>query len=416
MAVAWRMQKQKRTRVLIYGINYAPEPLGVGRYSGELGAYLARHDFNVDALTAVPHYPGWAVRDNYRNAYSVEQIENVRVIRCPIYLNKRMRGVWRLLAPLSFAISSAPIAAWHILTKKPDVVLCVEPTLFSAPTALIAGWMTGARRVLHVQDLEVDAAFAVGHIGGNFLKRCALFLERIVLTSFDQVITISNQMRSGLQRKGVESSRLILIRNWVDFGKIKPLADVTQYRAELGIQPDLFVVLYSGNIGLKQALPVLLEAAKHLVTNASLAFVISGDGPEKSNLMQIYGHLPNVRFLPTQPEDRLCELLNVADVHVLPQLPGTTGLVLPSKLGGMLASGKPCIVMTDPDTEMYDFVSGQAIILPQGDSLSLAATLEALLKREIRFARTVSRLDELDAGNNLEQFKRALGLPVLANE
>ena len=366
-------------RVFIYGINYSPEPTGVGRYTGEIGEYLAGQGLEIDVVTAVPHYPGWAVRGNYRNRYSVERGTRVRVTRCPLLLKAEMRGAWRMLAPLSFAVTSGPIAIWRILTERPDTVLCIEPTLFSAPAALLAAKLVGARTVLHVQDLEIDAAFAVGHLRGGMLQKFATMVERSVLRAFDAIVTISNRMQQNLELKGVTRQRLSLVRNWVDLEKVKPLNGSPAYRRELGLADETFVVLYAGNIGPKQALPIVLDAAERLVAESKLLFVIAGDGPEKKHLMARYGHLPSVRFLPVQPEARLCELLNLADVHVLPQDRGAVDLVLPSKLGGMLASGKPCIVMAEPGTELFDFLGDGAIILPPGDSAVLADVIERVV-------------------------------------
>src|SRR5665213_1783496 len=190
-------------RVLIYGINYAPEPIGVGRYTGEIGTYLLGLGVRVEVVTAVPHYPGWAVRDSYPNRYLVENICRARVTRCPLLLNEDMRGIWRMIAPLSFAITSAPVALWRIVTTHPDTVLCVEPTLFAAPAALLGARLVGARAALHVQDLEIDAAFAVKHLRGRLLQRLALLLERWILRRFDNVITISDRMVEKLIQKSV---------------------------------------------------------------------------------------------------------------------------------------------------------------------------------------------------------------------
>lgn len=103
-----------------------------------------------------------------------------------------------------------------------------------------------------------------------------------------------------------------------------------------------------------------------------ILFVVADDGPEKSRLVARYDHLRNVRFLPVQSAERLSELFNLADVHVLPQDCGVANLVLPSKLGGMLASGKDCIVMADPGAELYEFLKGSVTLLPPGDAQILA--------------------------------------------
>lgn len=400
-------------RVFIYGINYAPEPIGVGRYTGEIGAYLVGQGIEVEVVTAVPHYPGWAVRDGYRNRFSVERLAGARVTRCPILLKTEMRGIWRAIAPFTFALTSAPVAIWRILKTRPDTVLCVEPTLLSVPAALFAAKIVGARTVLHVQDLEIDAAFAVGHLRGHVVRKIAIMVERAILRAFDAVVTISSRMQSHLESKGIAPQRLNLVRNWVDLEKIKPLNGVSSYREELGIPTESFVALYAGNIGPKQALPIVLEAATHLMNETKVIFVIVGDGPEKSRLLRQYGHLPNVRFLPVQPEARLCELLNFANVHLLPQDRGAADLVLPSKLGGMLASERPCIVMADKGTELCEFLGTGAITLPPGNSQALVEAIKKIFHTPncIDVSRNRVRVATLDAKKNLSMFRAILVHP-----
>lgn len=363
-------------RILVYGMNYAPEFAGVGKYTGEIAEHFSAEGAEVSVITTPPHYPGWKVRAEYRNWYSCLIENNVRVIRCPLLLREKMQGIWRLLAPVTFALSSAPIVFWKILTRRPHVVFLVEPTLLAAPMALLASKIVGARTILHVQDLEVDAAFAVGHLAGKkLLKRVGYAFERFCLKHLDQVVTISNRMADKLEEKGVDRKRLLVVRNWVDLDSIYPLEGPSPYRAELGYKDDDFIVLYSGNIGAKQGLSVLLEAASLVSDQERIRFVIAGEGPAKQDLMARYGHLTNVRFLPFQPQARLNEFLSLADLHALTQDPDAADLVLPSKLGGMLASGKPVLVTSAPGTELAEFVEGAAIVVAPGDAALLAESL-----------------------------------------
>jgi colanic acid biosynthesis glycosyl transferase WcaI len=366
-------------RILIYGMNYAPELAGVGKYTGEIAEYLADEGADVTVVTTPPHYPGWAVQDGFRNRYSSTIENGVRVLRTPLLLRRKMKGVWRLLAPLSFAASSAPVVFWQILRHRPETVFCVEPTLFASPVAQLAARLVGARTVLHVQDLEVDAAFAVGHLGAlGFLKTLGYAFERFTLKRFDKVITISNRMAEKLIDKGVKSQNMALVRNWVDLSHIYPMTEESPYRAELGFTKDDFVVLYSGNIGAKQGLTVLLDAAEQLKGETSIHFVIAGEGPLKDELQARYGTLPNLRFLPFQPYARLNEFLNMADLHALPQDKGAADLVLPSKLGGMLASGKPVLVTAEEGTELAEFAREVAIVVPPGDVAKFASEINNL--------------------------------------
>lgn len=373
-------------RVLIYAMNYAPELIGCGRYSGELGAYLEAQGAKVEVVTTPPHYPQWRVRQGYRAQWYSAEVENgINIHRCPLWLTKQVKGFGRAVAPLSFAMSSMPVVLWRILRFRPHYVHCVEPTLFGAPAALVAAKMAGARTGLHVQDLEIDAAFAVGHVKGRALKWLSFGLEKASLRAFDSVITISEKMKAKLSAKGVGDNRLIMMRNWVDTAHIYPMEGANRFRQELGLADDAFVVLYAGTIGPKQALPLLVEAAMQL-HDLPMTFVIAGDGTEKVSLVE--QNLPNVKFLPLQPEERLNELLNLADVHVLPQMSGAADLVLPSKLGGMLASGRPLIAMADADTEIGQFLENEAILVPAGD---VAALVEQL--REAACARPRRRTD-----------------------
>lgn len=363
-------------RVLIYAMNYAPEPIGVGRYTGDIGAHLAREGHEIRVVTSVPHYPEWQVAKPFAAfRFQREQRDGATVLHCPLALRQPMRGAWRLLAPLSFAAASVPALIWEFLSCRPEVVFCVEPTLFAAPIALLLGKLFGARSVLHVQDLEIDAAFAVGHLRGALMRRFALWCEAAVLRRFDHVITISSRMRERLIGRGLPGSRVTLVRNWVDLDAIKPLQGRNRYREEFDWPDSLFIALYAGSIGAKQALHVALDAAELLEGRPGILFVVAGDGPAKDALVQRYGHLPNLRFLPPQPEERMCDLLNLADVHLLPQVKGVADLVLPSKLGGMLASGKPVLATADQGSELYDVLEKTAVVVPAGDSAAIAREL-----------------------------------------
>src|ERR1700683_2193677 len=381
-------------KILIHGINYAPELIGVGRYTRDLAEYLVRRGHPVEVITAPPHYPGWWVRPPYRAyMYSSEQLNGVTVRRCPLLLHRSGKGIWRFLAPLTFALTAAPLAAWRILRSRPDVVVCVEPTLFSAPVAALAAKIVGARTVLHVHDLEVDAAFAVNHLRGSLFKRLALAVERVILRRFDALVTISDKMRERLMQKQVPADRVAIIRNWADLSQIRFLGGPNPFRDELGPSQSDFVVLYSGQIGAKQALHFVFAAAEKLQAIKELHFVIAGDGSLKAQFVERYGNMPNIHFLPLQPEDRLCELLNLANLHILPQDGAAADLVLPSKVGALLASLRAILVQANEGTELYQMLKDVVKIIPPGDVETLAATITQAQRTKL----DVSRYGEIAA-------------------
>ena len=292
-------------------------------------------------------------------------------------LRERMGGLWRFIAPLTFAASSAPVALWRALRFRPEVVLCVEPTLMIAPVGVLAARLVGAKAALHVQDLEVDAAFAVGHLQGKaWLKRVAAGCERGLLRRFDRVVTISGAMAERLAGKGVEADRIAVVHNWVDLDAIKPLGRASVYRDELGFGASDRIALYSGAIGAKQGFDDVIDAAERLAGRADIQFVIAGEGPAKQALAARAAPLRNVRFLPFQPYERLSEFLGLADLHILPQAGAAADLVLPSKLGGMLASGRRIVLTAASGTELERFVAGAAIVVPPSDVDALAEAIE----------------------------------------
>lgn len=385
MNMTMHSSSQDRTiagkKILLYGMNFAPEITGVGKYTGEIADYLTGQGGKVTVVSTPPHYPGWSVRDGYTNSYSTEVKKGMKIFRVPLFLKENMGGIWRLIAPLSFAATSAPVVLWNILRHRPQFVICVEPTLFAAPLAILAAKAVGARTVLHVQDLEVDAAFAVGHLKSlSFMKKAAYLFEKYTLKGFDRIITISERMSARLVEKTGKAEQVAIVRNWVDLEHIYPLGRKSAYRHELGYADDDFIVLYSGNIGAKQGLDTLLDASAQLVQQQKIKFVIAGEGPAKRGLVEKYGHLPNVSFLPFQPYEKFNEFMNLANLHALPQDRGAADLVLPSKLGGMLASGAPVVVTADEGTELANFLGDSAIITPPGDSEALSRAIEQASK------------------------------------
>ena len=248
------------TRVLIVGANAPPEPVGIGKYTGELAEWLAARGHTVELICAPPAYPHWRIDPGHRGwRYARKTCRGVRLWRCPLYVPRRPGGLGRLLQGLSFGLSCFPVALWRATWQRPGVVLCVVPTLFAAPAALVAARLTGAAAWLHVQDLEIDAAFSLGLLRGRGLGAVAGALEGWLLRRFDRVTTISKAMQGQLVRKGVAPERIALLRNWVDTQAIRPQPRTAALRREFGLPATGTVALYAGSFGCKHGLDALVE-------------------------------------------------------------------------------------------------------------------------------------------------------------
>lgn len=365
-------------RVVIYSANFWPEPVGIGKYSGEMAYWLAAQGHDVRVVAAPPYYPNWKVQQNYRwPPYQRERLPGMTIWRAPLWVPEFPGGLRRIAHLLSFAITSLPIMLSQVFWR-PDVVLTVAPALVCAPAGWLVARLCGAQAWLHIQDFEVDVAFNMGLLKSGLLQRVALGLERWLMRRFDSVSSISRRMVSRLIAKGVPEERTRYFPNWVDISHVRPSCEEKGYRGELGASEDAVVVLYSGTLGAKQGLLIIPEVAKLLAARRDILFVICGDGALKGELESKTRDLPNVRLLPLQPFERLGELLTMANIHLLPQSSDAADLVLPSKLTGMLASGRPVVATCGPDTELASVVSQCGMITAPENPEHLASVVVKL--------------------------------------
>ncbi|MCC6925500.1 WcaI family glycosyltransferase [Novosphingobium sp.] len=372
----------KGRRVLIVGINYAPEPVGIGPYTQGLAEALVAAGAQVEAVVAKPYYPQWRTMAGYAGGgWRRAQEQGVDLVRCPIYVPAEPSGLKRIIHLASFALSALPFALRAALRRRgerPELVVVLAPALLSVVTAWLAARIAGARLWIHVQDFEVEAALATGLMsGGSWPARLARWLEARLLGLGDRVSTISPQMCAKLRDKGIAAERVFEMRNWSDARFAPDPAGAAAIRAEWGLGARK-VALYSGNIARKQGIEILVEAARQLQEREDIAFVICGEGPNRAELERLAAGLGNVQLHDLQPAERMGAMLTMADLHLLPQIAGAADLVLPSKLTNMLASGRPVVATTEPGTGLYAEVDGCGTITPPGDAAALATAVAEL--------------------------------------
>lgn len=350
-------------KIVLVSMNFAPELTGIGRYSGEMAAGWIERGHEVSVVCAPPYYPTWEVQAGHSGgAYRTEHpMPGLTLHRCPIWIPKRLGGLFRMLHLASFALSSLPVVL-KLVDWQPRVVFVVAPGLLCAPGAWLAARLCGAKAWLHIQDFEVDAAFELGLLKQPLLRRFATWAERTLMRRFDTVSTISGRMLSLLTTKGVAARKTVFLPNWVDVSSIRPTDDAVALRATLCIAESQVVCLYSGTLNRKSGVEVLVEAARLLRDDPRIMFVICGNGEMRAALEAQAEGLDNLRFLDLLPASQVNALLNMADIHLLPQLRGAADLVMPSKLVGMLASDRPVIAAAMPGTEIASIVQACGVV------------------------------------------------------
>jgi colanic acid biosynthesis glycosyl transferase WcaI len=363
-------------RILLISMNYAPEPVGVGPYSADIAEHLASRGHAVRVIAARPYFPHWD-SGKFR-APARERTGGVDILRCPAWVPSRPRAASRLAHDLSFSLAACPALAVSV-ARKPELVLAVAPTLFAAFPALALARAVRARSVLHVQDLELDAAVSVGHLP-PWMKSAAGWLERRALRGFDRLIAVSGEMDGQLRHKGVEPEKISIVRNWSRISS-RHAADPLQARRRLGLSQGVFLVLYSGSMGGKQGLETLIAAAR-LAQDERIVFLLRGQGPVRARLEREAEGLGNVRFLELDEGEGYASLMCAADLIVIPQVSGPRGVFLPSKLADALAVGATVLAVADEGSELARIAAegGGTVVLPD-DPAALAEAVKSHMGR-----------------------------------
>ena len=395
-------------RLSLYSYNYAPEPTGIPYYNTEMCAWLARHlRWRVTVHTGIPHYPWWRVPEayakrDYRSGRGDEVIDAVTVERVRHYVPS---------APLSGIKRMRLDASWLWRTflrsiqarRRADVIVLIAPPFLSGALGMWLRLRFRVPVVYHVQDLQVDAAIELGMLP-PWLTGLLLWVERRLIARMDLVTTISRGMRQRLVEKLPDGRNVELFPNWADVSSIRPHTGPNRFRREWGLEDHEVVVLYSGNLGRKQGVEVLLAAMARVLQPVWL--VIAGEGAERVEMeaMAKSLRLSRVRFLPLAPKELLAEFLSAADLHCIPQRRAAAGLVMPSKLLNIMAVARPVVVTADPGTDL-----AEAVLAAGCGEVAEPESPEALAAALIRLAGDRNRRSEQGASGR-RYAERHLGI------
>ena len=375
-------------RIIIYGLNFKPEDIGIGKYTGELADFLHQKKHAIRVICAPKYYPYWKTSIN---RYYVENNSNFPIYRCPIYIPKSPNGFKRLLHLISFSITSLPIFLSQLFWK-PDVIIVIVPTLFCAFNLIIFKLLSFKKllTVLHIQDFELEAAFNLKILKGKIYKNIFSNIESVIYKNFSVVSSISGRMVNSLALKGIDKRKIYYFPNWVDLKKIrvKKIKDNknNMYRKKLKISPKTIVIQYSGSMNRKQGLNFLIPVIENFNNNKKILWLFGGEGPIKQDFMNLTKKISNIKFLPIQESKNLSDWLGTADIHIIPQKKEVQDLVFPSKLLAILASGIPIVSNSSSESELGRIVKHAGIQVEPQDSIGFENALKILIKDEkLRF-------------------------------
>ncbi len=338
-------------RVLILSINYWPEVTGIGAFTTYRAEHLAAAGHDVEVCTTFPYYPEWKVPAEYSGKFaSTEQHSGVKIVRSYAYIPNPVTPLKRILHEGSFVLT---VTIRALARKRPDVLLVVSPPLGLAVTAVLLNRLWRIPYVFDVEDLQPDSAADLGMLPAWAVK-LLYGVEKAAYRHARLVTTLTSSMRKRIVDKGVPEEKVELLEPRMDDSLIDLLPEEgSAFRQRYGLD-ERFLVTHSGNMGVKQGLDVVLDAAALNRRDESTLFLFVGNGADCQRIQRRAAdlNLHNVRFLPLLDETDFRGVLAASGVCLVTQQQSVSEIAFPSKIVTYLAAGRPVIASVNPEAKL----------------------------------------------------------------
>ncbi len=375
-------------KLLVLGINYYPELTGIAVYNTEMCEYLAKKGHDIQMLTSFPYYPfgvdfsSWYKEKQARfSLFLTENINNVNVKRVNLYKSRKMSTIKRIIHELSFLFWAMVRLLFSF--KKYALIICIAPPLLLGLVAYIVSKCKGVPFVFHVQDLQPDAAVELGMLKKGLFTSFLYSIEHFIYNKADYISTISEGMQNKIISKGFAKDKVKLFYNWANIETLKPMTKNNSFARKHSLDKK-FVVLHAGNMGEKQDMRIILEAARKMKLNNSICFLLVGRGTKRSFVEEYIkkNALSNVLLLEVQPKSVVNQMFSCADVALITQIKEVKNTVMPSKIFGPALVEKPLIVAAAGDCEISKVVKKYnfGIVITPEDPNRLVAAINRLKK------------------------------------
>ncbi|MBZ5639679.1 MAG: glycosyltransferase family 4 protein [Acidobacteriia bacterium] len=329
---------------------YAPDDAATAQILADLGVGLARAGHSVSAICSSRSYACPARR------YPLsETLDGVRVRRAWSSAFGRRTRIGRALDYATFLAGAAGRLA---LVERPDVIVSLSTPPLVAGLGAAFARLRRARTLFWVMDVYPDLAFELGALRpGSPIGRLASRVSDWILSASDRVVALDDAMAARLRLHS--DVKVAVIPNWADGVAIRPLDPETSSLRKAWGWSERFVVLYSGNMGLAHEFGTVLDAAEALRDRSRVLFAFVGGGPRRDEVQEAVRHrgLSNVEFRPYVPRDRLGDSLAAGDVHLVTLREGMAGMLVPSKIYGILAAGRPTLYVGPPEGEIAEIAA-----------------------------------------------------------
>ena len=386
------------SRVLLVTTNYWPEPTGIAVYTTDLAELLQENGFEVSVLTSLPHYPWWKIPSEFAHlTEGVAKHESVEVIRAKHLIPPKMNALVRIRFESSLWWNLRRVSK-RLASNGFDAVIACIPTVAAGVVGKRVAKKLGVPFGLIVQDLSGAGAKQSGLKGGALISKIALAVEGSVLKAAAAMVVVSPAMRDVVLGFGVASTKVSQITNYAARNIESVNRDLV--RASFRWAGDDFVVIHTGNMGAKQGLENVVEAAKVLGADAKVKIYLVGHGNQEANLKMLCEGIENIAVMAAVADDRYSALLAAADLLLVNERSTQMEMSLPSKLTSYLYSERPVIAAVPRGGATWKFLDGIAELVEAGDPRALAKKILEL-KADPKRCAELAEKGSLFAAKNL---------------
>jgi len=368
-------------KILVLNLYYPPDTSATAKMAAAFVEPLAaKHD--VTLICGRPSYDP-TERRAWR-LWQTERLGGVTIIRVGSTDYARTQMSRRVLNYLSYVALSVP----RTLFERCDVVLAMTDPPFEGIVGAFVAMLKYKPFVYNIRDLYPDMALGGSIVAPGLLARVWETLHRWALRRAARVIVLGEDMRDRIIAKGVDAKRVAIVRDGVEFAATSSVIPALDTEVMSTIRGGFrFVLLHAGNLGFYGAWDTLLAAARELESDG-IGLVFVGDGAQRAPLEAASANSTNVRFLPFFPPTKIASVLAAGDAHVITIKRGLEGVVVPSKLYGILAAGKPVVAVAPKQTDVAALGArdGFGVAADPDNPAELVAIVRALLADPARLA------------------------------
>jgi glycosyltransferase involved in cell wall biosynthesis len=365
--------------IVFFSHYYPPEVNAPASRTSEHCREWVRHGHDVTVVTCAPNHPSGKVYPSYRNRlYQTEWIHGVHVIRLWTFLAANDGFLLRTLNYVSYLV--AAVLALPTL-RRPDVIVSTSPQFFCGLAGLAARFIKKAPWVLEIRDLWPESIVTVGAMRRNWSVRLLEVIEALAYRRADRIVSVTHSFVPHIaERAGNNPAKIVVITNGVDVSHFKAETDSGNTKRELGLEGK-FVAAYVGTHGMAHGLEMILEAAALLRDQPRIAFLLVGDGAERSRIERLKQErqLDNVLILGQRSKESMPSIWAATDASlILLRRNALFRKVVPSKMFEAMAMRRPIILAVEGEARALLEEVGAGIAITPESAHELAAAVVRL--------------------------------------